>query len=628
MCGIAGIFNARSGGTPATETLESMADAMWHRGPDDGGVHVSGACGFAFRRLAIIDLHTGHQPMVSADGRRAIVFNGEIYNYRALRERCENRGRRFLTDSDTETILALYELEGPACVNSLRGMFAFAIHDADAHSLFLARDRLGIKPLYIHQQDGDLAFASEIKALRTVKGLRFSADAAAFDDYFALRYVPAPRTIWREVQKLPPGHTLLIRRGEAPKIQRYWQLRFDATQAPNETEAIELVRAKLDECVRTHLVSDVPLGAFLSGGVDSAAVVSSMTSLGHRPLTCTIGSASQAHDERSDARRVAEWCRTDHREEIASPDVLRDLDRIAWHCDEPLADASALPTLMVSCMARKHMTVALSGDGGDECFAGYERRYLFEQREQRARDLIPPWIRRGLLGPLGSIWPRGSWLPRPLRAGTVLRNLAAEPAEAFFNTMAPRLAHGHSRLLHRQVLAEVRDHEPVDLFRKLMSECKDLDPVSRAQYVDFHTFLADDVLAKVDRMSMAASLEVRVPLLDHEFVELACRLPVSMKLRGRTGKWIFREAIRERVPAETMTGKKRGFEVPIAEWFRHSARKELTERLLTPRAATKDLLDRKYMERLHQEHLAGYQDHSTQLYTALMLQLWADKHHA
>lgn len=628
MCGIAGIFNARSGLAPDAAVLERMADAIWHRGPDDGGVHRSGSAGFAFRRLAIIDLATGHQPLLSADGQRAIVFNGEIYNYRALRERCERRGRRFLTDSDTETILALYELEGPACVAALRGMFAFAIHDADADSLFLARDRLGIKPLYVHEQDGNLAFASEIKALRPVPGLRFTRDPEALDDYCALRYVPAPRTIWKEVRKLPPAHTLFVRRGETPRIERYWQLRFDPAPHPGEAAAFEMVRAKLDECVRSHLVSDVPLGAFLSGGIDSAAVVSSMAALGGRPLTCTIGSPSEAHDERAAARRVAEHCGTDHREEIAAADVLRDLERIAWHCDEPLADASALPTLMVSAMARRHMKVALSGDGGDECFAGYERRYLFERREQRLRDAIPRWLRRGVLGPLGAAWPRTQRLPRPLRAGTLLRNIASDPADGFFNTMAPRLVHGHSPLLHARALEAVRGRNPSELFHRLMDECRGLDAVSRAQYVDFHTFLADDVLAKVDRMSMAASLEVRVPLLDHEFVEMACRLPATLKLRGKTGKWVFREAIRPRVPAETLSGKKRGFEIPIAEWFRRDARKELGERLLAPRAATADVLDLEHVQRLHKEHLSGQQDHSTQLYTALMLQLWSDRHHA
>ncbi|MSR75446.1 MAG: asparagine synthase (glutamine-hydrolyzing) [Planctomycetes bacterium] len=628
MCGISGVFHYGSGAPADAHALQRMATALLHRGPDDEGVHIDGSCGLAFRRLSIIDLEGGHQPLNSACGRWTIVFNGEIYNFRELRRRCEESGHVFRTLSDTEVILACYAQEGAECITRLRGMFALAIYDAREKTLFLARDRLGIKPLYVYDDGNTFAFASEIKALHAHGGLRFELDPIAVADYFALRYIPAPRSIWKNVRKLRPAHTLLVRPALVSQQHRYWQLRLQPDPSLKHDEAMEALRAKLDETVALHMLADVPLGAFLSGGIDSAAVVSAMARAGGKVTTCTVGSDVEQFDERSGAALIAARYGTEHHTEVVLPDALWCLDRLAWHFDEPFADSSAIPTLHVCAMARRHLTVALSGDGGDENFAGYERRYLFERREDEVRRMLPAWVRRGVLGPLAEVWPRGAWLPRPLRAKTTLCNIAADPATAFFNTMAPGLEQGHSPLLSASLMDAVRDYQPSNLFRELMNECPDADAVSRAQYVDFHTFLVDDVLTKVDRMSMAVSLEVRVPLLDHEFVELAARMPSDWKLNGRQGKDIFREALRERLPAETLRGRKRGFEVPLSRWFRSEARAELAERLFDSSTLAAQVIDLGVLKRMHRAHLRGSADHSTALFSALMFQLWAKRFHA
>ena len=628
MCGISGVFHYGSGAPADAAALARMAQAIVHRGPDDEGIHVNGACGLAFRRLAIIDLTGGHQPLSSACGRWTIVFNGEIYNFRELRQRCEARGFVFRTRSDTEVIIACYVLDGAACVQQLRGMFAFAIYDSREGTLFLARDRLGIKPLYYFDDGKTFAFASEIKALQAHGGLHFEIDPVAVADYFALRYIPAPRSIWKNVRKLRPGHTLRLGRACVPQEQRYWQLKLQPQAGLTRADALEALRAKLDETVASHMLAEVPLGAFLSGGIDSAAVVSSMSRAGGKVTTCTVGSSTEQFDERSGAALIAARYATDHHVEIVHTSALSCLERLAWHFDEPFADSSAIPTLHVCAMARRHLTVALSGDGGDENFAGYERRYLFERREDRMRQALPYWVRAGFLAPLAAVWPRGGWLPRPLRAKTTLHNIASDPAEAFFNTMAPGLEDGHSALLAPALFDQVREHRPSDLFRGLMAECPEADAVSRAQYVDFHTFLVDDVLTKVDRMSMAVSLEVRVPLLDHEFVELAASMPSEWKLQGREGKAIFREALKDRLPAETLRGRKRGFEIPLARWFRSDAREELAERLLAEDSVAAQLMDMTVLRRMHRAHLRGSADHSAALFSALMFQLWAKRFHA
>ncbi len=628
MCGISGVFHHQSGAPADPAALRRMADAMAHRGPDDAGFHTDGALGLAFRRLSIIDLGGGHQPILSEDGRRAIIFNGEIYNYQEVKAELEAKGRRFLTKSDTEVILAAYEAWGPDGVEKLRGMFAYAIWDRDADRLVLARDRLGVKPLHYAEDGERILFASEIKSILAHGGVSKEVEPEAVADYFALRYVPAPKTIYRAVRKLPPGHLMVVERGQRPVIRQYWDVRFTPDDSRSEAAWIEELRSLLDESVRIRLMSEVPLGAFLSGGVDSSAVVATMAKFSTTPVsTHTIAFDEAAFDESAAAAELALHAGTSHHVETIRPDALEVLKRLAWHFDEPFADASAVPTYYVSKMARKHVTVALSGDGGDENFAGYARRYSFERAENRARAWLPRALRRTLFGALGAAYPKADWLPRVFRAKTTLTNLSLDPHEGFFNSMA---LSGHGRtvspFLHPDFRKSLGAYRPSDLFRTLMEASGTRDPVSRAQYVDIKSFLVDDVLVKVDRASMAVSLEAREPLLDHRLMECAARMPSSLKLVGREGKVIFKKAISDRVPPDLLRRKKQGFELPISGWFRREIREFSEALLFRSHPVTDAFVDRAYVRSLYDAHLAGTRDATHHLYTALMFELWADAH--
>jgi asparagine synthase (glutamine-hydrolysing) len=626
MCGISGVFH-HEGGLADPGALARMAAAMVHRGPDDEGFFTDGPLGLAFRRLAIIDVAGGHQPILSPDGKRVIVFNGEIYNHAELRREFEARGRVFRTRTDTEVILAAYEAHGPEGVEKLRGMFAYAIYDRDAHRLVLARDRLGVKPLYWSDHGGRLLFGSEIKCLLAHGGLGRDLDIEAVADYASLRYVPAPKTIFRDVRKLEPGHILVAERGRPIRVARYWDLRFEPEEDRSEAELVEELRGLLDEAVGIRLMSEVPLGAFLSGGVDSAAVVATMARVSTgRVSTHTIGFDEAGFDESAEARALAQVLGTDHHEERVRPDALGILDTLAWHFDEPLADASSVPTFHVCRMARRHVTVALSGDGGDEAFAGYVRRYRFERAEDRVRGLLPRALRRPLFSALASVYPASARLPRPLRARTTLRNLALDPPVAFFHSMAlAGSGPGPAPWLAPALRESLRDYRPADLFGRLMAAAGTEDPVSRAQYVDIKSFLADDVLAKVDRMSMAVSLEAREPLLDHRLLEWAARVPSRLKLRGRTGKYILRRALEDRVPPGHLDLRKRGFELPVGAWFRGPLLPRLREVLADPGPAA-GVFDGARVQTLLDDHLAGRRDSAHHLWMVLMFHLWARRH--
>lgn len=621
MCGITGIFHYTSDEPICRATLKRMTDVIAHRGPDDDGFHVAGRIGLGHRRLSIIDVAGGHQPIFNEDGTVAIVFNGEIYNYRELARTVEARGHRFRTRSDTETIVHLYEEFGTDCVAMLRGMFAFALWDERQQALLIARDRLGKKPLYWADVGGRFVFGSEIKALLEHPHVPRDLDAEAVADFFSFEYVPTPKSIFRAVRKLRPAHYAVVTR-EGTSEREYWDLDFSRTEERGEDEWCDQLIETLEEAVDLRLMSEVPLGAFLSGGVDSSAVVALMSRITSRPVvTASIGFSVEKYSEVEEARRFAAHVGADHHERIVTPDAVAVVEKLAWHYDEPFADSSAVPTYYVSQVAREFVTVALSGDGGDENFAGY-RRYRFDVAENRVRGLLPASLRRPAFGALAAVYPKADWLPRPLRAKTTLYNLSLDPAEAYFNSVYGALVREREGLLGGDLTAALDGYNPFDVFRYHFDRAQTDDPLSRVQYVDIKTYLTDAILAKVDRASMAVSLEVRCPLLDHKFMELAARIPSGLKLKNGAGKYIFKRALGRVLPAEVLNRRKQGFSFPLAEWLRGEL-KELAASALFD--ASDDLLNPAAVRRLWQQHESGLRDYSRPLWALLMFQLWRQR---
>jgi asparagine synthase (glutamine-hydrolysing) len=621
MCGIAGIFHSDPSQNVDSGLLRRMTSVLSHRGPDGEGVYLDGAIGLGHRRLSIIDVEGGRQPMLSEDRTSAIVFNGEIYNYRSLRDALLKKGHKFESRSDTEVILHAYEEYGPACVTLLRGMFAFAIWDAKAQRLFLARDRIGIKPLYYYWNGEKLLFGSEIKPILEDPTVSRAIDPLALDDYLTYLYVPAPKTIFQGIRKLRPGHTLTV----SPRRLReeeYWDVVFEPTQGGHESAVARELLDKLHETTQIHLMSEVPLGAFLSGGLDSSAVVGIMSQLLERPVnTASIGFRESAFDELPYARQVATHFRTNAYEKVITTDAVGILDELAWHFDEPFADSSMIPTYYVSQVARERVTVCLSGDGGDENFAGY-RRYRFDVLENRVRSLIPAPLRRVVFGTLATLYPKADWLPRVLRAKTVLENLALSPEAAYFHTMT-WLTPPMKKLLYRDGLRKaLSDYDPFSVMAEHFARTRDCHPLSRIQYVDIKTYLVDDILAKVDRASMAHSLEVRVPLLDHEMVEYAARIPAPYKLHGRDGKYIFKRALQGLVPPEVLSRPKMGFSIPLAEWFRGDLKPVFEEKVFSPDPFIGSVLNIGQIRHWWNQHQRRTRDYSYQLWSLLMLEVW------
>ena len=553
MCGIYGAFSTDGERPIHADVLERMGRVLAHRGPDGGGTHLAGPLGIGMRRLSIIDLTSGDQPMCNEDGTLWVVFNGEIYNYRELTAELIGRGHRFATSSDTEVLIHLYEEYGERCVEPLRGMFAFAIWDGPRRELLLGRDRLGIKPLYYAATADGFVFGSELKALTQSPWLSPRLDRRGLAAYLQYGYVPDPLSILDGVTKVPPGHTLTVRSGRPASPRRYWQAtaHFKLAAAPDsETQAAEDLWRRIDEAVRFHMVSDVPVGAFLSGGVDSSAVVSIMARAAHRPIkTFSVGFREDRYNELPHARQVAEAYGTEHHELLVEPNDLKVLEELLSSFDEPFADSSAIPTYLVSRLARQHVKVVLSGDGGDELFAGYDR-YVVDHRRRHL----------GLLGNLG--------LGAPLRAVSAVLPVGGGK-NTLYNLSLPRLQRylDAISLFPRQPLSDVLadgDASRVDI-APLADH--DLDPLSQIQDLDLKTYLPGDILTKVDRMSMANSLEVRVPLLDHPLVEFACSLPPDLRFRDGKTKYLLKRALEGRVPADVLTRPKQGFAVPLESWF-------------------------------------------------------------
>ncbi|MBK9706981.1 MAG: asparagine synthase (glutamine-hydrolyzing) [Acidobacteria bacterium] len=629
MCGISGIYSYNSGQPIREEILRAMTGVLAHRGPDDAGYFIDNKSpnpiGLGHRRLSVIDLQSGHQPMLNEDGSLAIVFNGEIYNYRELNDFLSSRGHDFKTRSDTETILHLYEEFGESCVDKLRGMFAFAIRDDRKNKVILARDRVGKKPLYYADTKGSLIFGSELKAVIEHPSVERELDCEALADYFTCQYIPSPKTIFRGVRKLPAGH-ILVASPEGILIRKYWDLDFGQTDERTESEWCDLLIEEFQKAVELRMISDVPLGAFLSGGLDSSAVVSQMTGLADRPVTTTtVGFSLEQYSETSEARELAGLLGTDHHESMITPDSAGVIEKLAWHFDEPFADSSAIPAFYVSQAARQFVKVALSGDGGDENFAGY-RRYLFDAAENRVRAFLPEFIREPLFGVMAAIYPKADWLPQPLRAKSTLMNLSLDPASAYFNSVYGAVAQHRERILGKEFLASLNGYDPFDQFLRHYKSSGSGDPLSCAMYADIKTYLADDILTKVDRASMAVSLEVRSPLLDHKFMALAARIPSRLKLKGLQGKYIFRKAAESLLPRQVLDRPKRGFVIPISEWLRTDLKPMAREILFNFNGGADDgLVDGKYVDELWRGHQSGLSDFSRPLWTALIFRLWQRK---
>ena len=621
MCGIAGIYHLPTPKPVDPLRVERMCDAMVHRGPDGGGVWTAPGVGLGHRRLSIIDVAGSPQPMASSDGRAMLVFNGEIYNYRELRQELRGLGAEFRTDGDSEVILAAWQRWGPDCLPRLHGMFAFAIYDTAERTLFLARDRLGVKPLfYARLSDGSVAFASELKGLTAHPLLRREVDPLAVEDYLAWGYVPDHRSFLAGVQKLPAGHSLLLRHGQPlPAPRQWWDVSFaerrQGRASDLEAELLHLLR----QAVTSRMVSDVPLGAFLSGGVDSSAVVALMAEASRDPVkTCSIGFDVGALDETGYARQVADRFHTAHSARTVASDDFEHVDLLAAMFDEPFADASALPTWRVCQLARETVTVALSGDGADEAFAGY-RRQRFQWGEDRLRAVVPQGLRGPLFGALGAIYPKADWAPRPLRARSTLLSLAAT-SEAGYARSVGMLAPELRQTLYSPEFLRLRgDYRAEAMFEQTMRAAPARSALDRAQYADLKFWLPGDILTKVDRTSMAVSLEAREPLLDHRLIEFAASLPENLRIRGGEGKWLLKKTMRRYLPDDILFRQKQGFVTPIAQWLRGPLAESARAIGSSAALARTGWFDAGRIGAMADAHITGRSDHSRLLWQLLML---------
>ena len=621
MCGIAGFVTPDEARDQreANEIAARMCRVIAHRGPDDQGVMVDGPAAIGMRRLSIIDLPGGHQPMSGCDRARTIVFNGEIYNYQELKRELESHGHVFKTNSDTETIVHAYEEYGRECVQRLRGMFAFAIWDARERELFVARDRAGKKPFYYTVTPrGTLIFGSELKALREHPEFAGELNLEALDAYLSFGYVPDPLTIFLGVHKLPPGHTLKFKDGRAT-VEQYWDFPYEQPQVnpfASEAECVGELRTLLDESVRVRLVADVPLGAFLSGGVDSSTIVGLMARHTDRPVkTFSIGFNEDSYNELKYARIAAKRFATEHHEFIVTPEICEVVDDLVWHFDEPFADSSAIPTYMVSRLAREHVKVVLSGDGGDEVFGGYTRYAQDHKRSGFAK--LPRALREGVMQPLGRNLPHGMW------GRNYVHNVALEPLDRYVEEISIFTRLNKASLYTQDFLTRLGQSDAARWFREIAAQSRSEFALDPLLYLDSKTYLPGDILTKVDRMSMAASLETRVPLLDHKLIEFVCaRIPASMKMKGLATKHIFKRAVSDLVPPEILNRPKQGFGVPIDQWINQQLRARVRETLTEPRAIQRGYVEPHYVNLLLDEHERGRRNHSHELWSLFMLELW------
>ena len=614
MCGIAGIVQTAPDGAVNNATIHQMCEAIVHRGPDDEGIFVKAGVGLGMRRLSIIDLAGGHQPVFNEDKTVWIVFNGEIYNFQELRPDLESRGHRFSTHSDTEVIVHLYEEYGAECVQKLRGMFAFAIYDERVGRLLLVRDRLGKKPLHYALDNGTLYFASEMKSILTVRPDLATVNREALLQYMYFGYIPDPATAFEPIQKLPPGHLLEFEKGEI-RVRQYWDLPQYGTYNPASEEGLlEELEHRLAEAVRVRLIADVPLGAMLSGGTDSSTIVALMARAASRPVkTFSIGFRQAEFNEAPYARLVAQHFGTDHHELIVEPDLVETITHLTGHLEEPFGDSSMLPTYFISCLARKHVTVALSGDGGDEAFAGYDRYRI--HLEDRGHDWIPGWAGRGYRNYVHPLIPRG------MPGRSLAYSISLPWQERYTEGVSFQPFQREMGILSDEFVA--LNEDPLKLFRDYLDQAPARDPLGKVLYLDTKTYLPGDILTKVDRMSMATSLEARVPLLDHVFLEWVTSLAPRWKMRNGVQKYLLRKlAERVGVPGNVLNRPKQGFALPLGTWMRNELKELVLSTLLDSRTQQRGYFNPRGVQQMLDEHFRGRRDHSARLWRLLIFELW------
>lgn len=629
MCGIAGILDIKR--KPENHVLLSMTGAMRHRGPDGEGIYIDGPAGLGHRRLSIIDLNTGAQPMSNEDGSVWITYNGEVYNFVELRNELENRGHKFRTKSDTESIIHAYEQYGEECVKKLRGMFSFCIWDAKKKTLFLARDRVGKKPLYYFYNKSRFVFASEIKAIIADRNIKRELDMSAVSDYFTYQYVLFPKTIFKNIYKLPPGHFMTVRQQPDNRadiqidIQQYWDIKYCPDYSVSENEWVEGLKEKLLDAVKVRLISDVPLGAFLSGGLDSSAIVAFMSRVMSQPVkTFSIGFEEADFSELQYARKIARQYGTDHHEMIVKPDAVELLPKLAWEFDEPFADSSAIPTYYVSKMARENVTVVLSGDGGDETFAGYSR-YASASWFYRWTKFAPYPLRRIFFGGVSSLMPYG------MRGKGFLRHLTLSPFEYYKGMITQEDSKYFDELFNKDVVSEIAGHRGEkngilksnnSMMEEFYNRYPNDDYLTKIQYLDTKTYLAEDILTKVDRASMLCSLETRAPLLDHEVLEFAARIPSSYKIRNSQKKYIFKKTMSEFLPSDIVNRDKMGFCTPLRHWFKKDVAGYAEDMLLGEKCRSRGFFNTKFIESLISSHRLKYRDLSSHIWQLLFFEHW------
>lgn len=619
MCGIAGIITHQTE-KPDAGLVKRMCDAIAHRGPDEADLYVDYGVGLGHRRLSIIDLKSGQQPMTSNDGQVTIVYNGEIYNFPAIRKELEALGYHFRTQCDTEVILNAYHAWGPDSVKRFRGMFAYVIHNKRKNQVFMTRDRLGIKPLYYARlSEGTTLFGSELKALTAHPGFKRSLRKQSVEEYFALGYVPEPHSIYENVFKLEPGHSLLIDLGSGKMTNsQYWNVYFTGDYKGSFEDASRELAERSREATKIRMVADVPLGAFLSGGVDSSAVVADMASISKSPVnTCSIGFSDPRFNETDYAQAVADQYHTNHWMREVDPDDYSLVDQLIDIYDEPYADSSALPTYRVCELARERVTVALSGDGGDENLAGY-RRYKLQMFENNLRDIFPAALRRPLFGFLGKAYPKADWAPRVFRAKTTFQGLARDHVESYFHGVSIFKGDMRDSLFSKGFKQDLQGYDAGAIFERHANDAGTDDPLSMIQYLDLKTYLVGDILTKVDRASMAHSLEVRVPLLDHELVEWIATLPSDFKLKNGEGKAVFKKSLEGRLPHDILYRPKMGFGVPLAKWFRNELKDKIRKSVLSERMMDSGFFNPDMLHHLVDQHQNGLRDYSAPLWTAMM----------
>jgi asparagine synthase (glutamine-hydrolysing) len=629
MCGISGIFSFNEHHVIDEQLLKRMNNVQAHRGPNDQGYHIGNGIGLGHRRLSIIDLAGGHQPIYNEDGTISVVFNGEIFNHHEIEKELKDKGHVFKTTSDTETIVHAWEEWGVDCVHHFRGMFAFILWDDNKKELFVVRDRLGIKPLhYSLLADGSVIFGSELKVLRQHPLCSNEISPEAIEDYLTFGYVPDPKTIFTNTYKLEAGHFLHLKQGEVPTkltSKQYWDLPWQASKTLSIQEIESELIERLKDAVNIRMEAEVPLGSFLSGGVDSGAIVAMMSQLQNKAVTtCSIGFDVPEFNETDFAQLVADRYKTNHKVEMVDHEDFDLIDKLIEIYDEPYADSSALPTYRVCELARKHVTVALSGDGGDELFAGY-RRYRFHMAEQALRDKIPTAIRKPVFGLLGRVYPKLDWAPQFLRAKTTFQSLAMSSSEAYLNSMSKLRQDERQNLYTPSFKQKLNGYSACQVFEKALVGKSFDDPLKEIQYLDYKTWVTGDINTKVDRASMAHGLEVRVPILDHQFIEWAFKVPSSLNLKGGEGKAEFKKQLEPHVPNDNLYRKKMGFSIPLAQWLRGPLQAKMTKLLTSKTFQQTSIFEAQQINKLIKEHETGNSDHSAALWTLMMLGQFIEK---